>query len=109
MHTQKAFAKFLVEEKESDFVFMVKENQPTLLEDIRTQHAGSFFPSGEHEGQGARANRDSRDLDLHRPGRVSEVPPCQDDVPPRSAGLESRRNAAAQGDGVRDHELGGQQ
>ena len=47
MHTQKAFAKFLAEEKESDFVFMVKENQPTLLEDIRTQHAGSFSPSGQ--------------------------------------------------------------
>jgi predicted transposase YbfD/YdcC/GNAT superfamily N-acetyltransferase len=109
MHTQKEFANFLVDEKEADFIFIAKENQPTLLDDLRTQHAGSFFPSGEHDRQGARENRDPRDLDFHRPGRVSELPPCQDDLPPRSAGLESRRNTAIQGDGVRDHELGGEQ
>jgi hypothetical protein len=46
MHTQKKFAKYLVEEKEADFVFIAKENQPTLLEDLKTQHEGNFFPSG---------------------------------------------------------------
>jgi predicted transposase YbfD/YdcC len=109
MHTQKEFAKFLVEEKEADFIFIAKENQPTLLDDLRTQHADSVSPSGQHDGQGARENRDPRDLDLHRPGRVSEVPPRQDDLPPRSAGLKSRRNTAVQGDGVRNHELSREQ
>lgn len=81
MHTQKDFARFLVEEKEADYVFIAKENQPTLLEDIRTQHAGSFSPSGENGGQGARAPGDPRDLDIERPGGLPELPPRQDDLP----------------------------
>ena len=41
MHTQTKFARFLVEEKEADYVFIAKENQPTLLEDLRAQHLAS--------------------------------------------------------------------
>jgi hypothetical protein len=48
MHTQTEFARFLVEEKEADFVLIAKENQPTLLDDLRTQHGGSLSPSGEN-------------------------------------------------------------
>jgi len=33
--TQRKFAKYLIEEKEADYVFTVKENQPTLYEDIK--------------------------------------------------------------------------
>jgi hypothetical protein len=48
MHTQKDFARFLIEEKEADYIFIVKENQPTLLDDLKTQHDGDFSPSSEH-------------------------------------------------------------
>jgi len=34
MHAQKAHAKFLVEEKQADYLFGVKENQPNLLKAI---------------------------------------------------------------------------
>lgn len=34
MHTQKEAANYLVEEKKADYLFTVKGNQPTLLEDI---------------------------------------------------------------------------
>jgi hypothetical protein len=36
LHTQKEFATYLVEEKKADYLFTVKENQPTLLEDIKS-------------------------------------------------------------------------
>lgn len=36
LHTQKEIAYYLVEEKEADFLFTVKENQPTLLDDIKS-------------------------------------------------------------------------
>ncbi len=35
LHTQKDVANYLVEEKKADYVFTVKDNQPTLLEDIK--------------------------------------------------------------------------
>ena len=34
LHTQKETARFFVEDKKADYVFTVKENQPTLLQDI---------------------------------------------------------------------------
>ena len=49
MHTQRDFARFLVEEKKADYVFIVKENQPTLLDDLKTQHDGDFSPSSEND------------------------------------------------------------
>lgn len=36
LHTQKDFANYLLEEKKADYVFTVKENQPTLLDDIKS-------------------------------------------------------------------------
>lgn len=36
MHTQKNFANYLVNDKKADYVFTVKENQPILLEDIKS-------------------------------------------------------------------------
>jgi len=35
LHTQKDIANYLVEEKKADYLFTVKDNQPTLLEDIK--------------------------------------------------------------------------
>ena len=51
MHTQRDFARFVVEEKKADYVLIAKENQPTLLEDIKLLHdTESFPPSGELDG-----------------------------------------------------------
>jgi len=36
LHTQTEFANYLVEEKKADYLFTVKDNQPTLLEDIKS-------------------------------------------------------------------------
>jgi hypothetical protein len=40
MHTQRDFARFLVEEKQADYILIAKENQPTVLDDLKTQHDG---------------------------------------------------------------------
>jgi len=48
MHTQKEFARFLVEEKGADYIFIAKENPPTLLDDLKTEHDGDFSPSGKN-------------------------------------------------------------
>ena len=44
MHTQKKLAKFLVEEKEATYCFTVKENTPTLLQDIADLQLSESFP-----------------------------------------------------------------
>jgi hypothetical protein len=36
LHTQKEIANYLVEEKKANFLFTVKDNQPTLLDDIKS-------------------------------------------------------------------------
>ncbi len=46
LHTQKKTAQYIVEEKKADYVFTVKDNQPTLREDIDDLHMESFPPSG---------------------------------------------------------------
>lgn len=45
LHTQKATATYLVEEKKADYVFTVKENQPSLLEAIEDLNLIVFPPS----------------------------------------------------------------
>ncbi len=45
MFTQKEIATYLVEEKKADFLFTVKDNQPTLKRDIEDLHLESFPPS----------------------------------------------------------------
>jgi hypothetical protein len=57
MHTQEDAARFLVEEKQADYVFIAKDNQPTLREDIAALDWSAFPPSGHgtHDRQGARA------------------------------------------------------
>jgi hypothetical protein len=58
LHTQEDAARFLVEEKKADYVFIVKDNQPTLREDIAALEWSAFPPSGHgtHDRQGARAS-----------------------------------------------------
>jgi hypothetical protein len=61
MHAQKETARYLVEEKKADYLFVVKENQPTLLDDIKLLGLGDFSPSGGDGEQGARSSGDSQD------------------------------------------------
>lgn len=61
MHTQRDLARHLVEEKKAHYVFIAKDNQPTLRADIEAVDWKSIPPSGSNNGQGARSNRDSHD------------------------------------------------
>ena len=46
LHTQAETAQFLVAEKRADYVFTVKDNQPTLKQDIATLRLDAFPPAG---------------------------------------------------------------
>ena len=48
LHTQEATARYRVEEKKADYLFTVKDNQPTLKQDIADLHLESFPPSAPH-------------------------------------------------------------
>ena len=48
LHTQVKSAKYIVEEKKADYVFIVKGNQKTLLEDIAVIPQDDFPPSAHH-------------------------------------------------------------
>lgn len=50
MHTQKETARFLVEEKGADYLFTVKDNQPTLKGDIESLPMEAFPPSASDDG-----------------------------------------------------------
>jgi hypothetical protein len=45
LHTQKETARFIVEDKKADYVFTVKDNQPTLRQDIADLGLEAFPPS----------------------------------------------------------------
>lgn len=62
MHTQTEFARYLVEEKKADYVLPVKDNQPTLGDDIKLLDWQSFSPSSDNGQQGPRPDRDPDDL-----------------------------------------------
>lgn len=63
MHTQTDTAKFLVEEKRADYLLTVKDNQPTLKNDIDTLKMESFPPSARNGRQSSRPARNPQDLD----------------------------------------------
>ena len=44
LHTQKDLASFLVEEKQADYLFTVKDNQSTLKDDIKALALNEGFP-----------------------------------------------------------------
>jgi len=50
LHTQQDTARYLVEEKKADYLFIVKDNQPTLKQDIADLHLESFPPSAHYPG-----------------------------------------------------------
>lgn len=49
LHTQKETAVLIVEVKKADYVFIVKGNQPTLMENIQLLDLGSFSPSAQND------------------------------------------------------------
>jgi len=44
LHTQKDLARFLVKDKQADYLFTVKDNQPTLKDDIKALALNEGFP-----------------------------------------------------------------
>jgi predicted transposase YbfD/YdcC len=44
LHTQQDTARYLVEGKKADYLFTVKDNQPTLKQDIEDLHLEAFPP-----------------------------------------------------------------
>jgi len=50
MFAQKSIATHLVEAKQAEYVFTVKDNQPTLRQDIVDLQLGAFPPSAPHRG-----------------------------------------------------------
>ena len=48
IHTQTESARYIVEEKKADYLFIVKDNQPTLRQDISDLKMESFPPSAHH-------------------------------------------------------------
>ncbi|EQD32373.1 transposase tnpA [mine drainage metagenome] len=56
MHTQKEHARFLVEDKHADYLFIAKGNQSALEEALKALDDRSFSPSPDPGGEGPRAN-----------------------------------------------------
>jgi hypothetical protein len=57
LHTQKETARFLVEDKQADYLLTVKDNQPTLFRKLaKLSQTGALFPSGHHFGPRPRAS-----------------------------------------------------
>lgn len=48
LHTQQETARYLVEDKKANYLFIVKDNQPTLRQDIAALELKSFPPSTHH-------------------------------------------------------------
>ncbi len=63
LQTQRDTARFLVEEKKADYVFIAKDNQPTLRKDIAGLNLSAFPPSVGKNRERAWATGDTSDLD----------------------------------------------
>ncbi len=48
LHTQKETARFVVEDKKADYLFIAKDNQPTLRQDIAALELKALPPSAHH-------------------------------------------------------------
>jgi hypothetical protein len=58
LHTQTETARYLVEDKHTDYVFTVKENQPSLRQDIADLQLEAFPPAAHGDHQRPRTPRD---------------------------------------------------
>ncbi len=63
--TQTETARYVVERKHADYLFIVKENQPTLRQDIAQLNLESFPPSVHHHRERSRASGSPPHLDQH--------------------------------------------
>jgi hypothetical protein len=63
MHTQTESARYIVETKKADYLFTVKDNQPTLRQDISDLKLESFPPSTHHDRKRPRPSGGSPYLD----------------------------------------------
>ncbi len=105
LHTQQELARWLVEEKGADYLFTVKDNQPTLRQDIAAGFEPvAFPPSGEDAGEAPWPAGRAPDLDQHAPERLRQVPLR------RASGSAGAHDAGDQvgqeppGGGVPDHQ-----
>ena len=65
LHAQVKTAKYIVEKKKADYVFIFKDNQPTRRDDIRDLHLEVFPPDAPDDGQGPRPPGDAGDPHQH--------------------------------------------
>jgi hypothetical protein len=63
MHAQKKACTYFVEQKKADYLFVAKDNQPTLVQDIEDLHMEAFPPSAHHDGQRPWTSRGAQNLD----------------------------------------------
>jgi predicted transposase YbfD/YdcC len=70
LHTQRETARYIVEEKGADYVFIAKENQKTLRQDIEALQEEDFSPSVQDRRERSRTFRNSKHSALHRPERL---------------------------------------
>jgi predicted transposase YbfD/YdcC len=59
LHTQRDTARIIVQEKHSDYLMTVKDNQKELLEKIQRLPEEAFSPSVLRDYKGSRKSRDS--------------------------------------------------
>ena len=62
MFAQREIARHIVEEKEADYLFTVKANQPSLLTAVENLDLESFSPSAPPKEPGSRSHRGTPDL-----------------------------------------------
>jgi hypothetical protein len=62
LHTQDKTAQYLVEDRKADYGFTVKDNQPTLKDDIQALRLDAFPPSVHGNDEGPRPDRDPAHL-----------------------------------------------
>lgn len=74
LHTQRETARYLVEDKGADYLFTVKENQPTLYQDLASLPRQAFPPRGANHREGAWAHRDSDYLGQQSVPRLPRLP-----------------------------------
>jgi len=70
MHTQRETARYIVEDKGVDYVFIAKENQKTLRQDIEALQEEDFSPSVQDRRERSRTFRNSEYSGFHCPERL---------------------------------------
>jgi hypothetical protein len=67
LHTHRETARYIVEEKYADYLFTVKDNQQTLIADIKLLDKNDFSPCAPNHRQGTRPPGDSDHAGIDRP------------------------------------------